>query len=85
MAIPQSITVTDLRRKSASILKSLDKEKLLLLLQNSKPRGVLVELKYIKMLQEAYEDYMDILAFDKAVKEPVINWEEYKEKSKKAK
>lgn len=85
MTIPQSVTVTDLRRKSASILRSLDKEKLLLLLQNSKPKGVLVEIEYIKMLQEAYEDYMDILAFDQTLGEPALAWSDYKKKSKKVK
>ena len=82
MNIPQSFTVTDLRRKSASILKSLDEEKLVLLLQNSKPKGALVDLEYIKMLQEAYEDYLDILAYDSAINEPVVSWKKYKKQSK---
>ena len=85
MNIPQSITVTDLRRKSASILESLDEEKLFLLLQNSKVRGALVDPEYLRMLQDAYEDYLDILTFDSAVDEPTIGWDEYKKKSEKAK
>lgn len=84
LTIPNSTTVTELRRKSASILKSLAKEKLLLLIQNSKPKGALVDLEYLKMLQEAYEDYLDISTFDKAVDEPTISWKEYKKKSTKS-
>ena len=85
LTIPNSITVTELRRKSASILKTLADEKLLLLIQNSQPKGALVDLEYLKMLQEAYEDYLDILAFDQAVSEPAIPWQKHKEKSAKDK
>lgn len=81
--IPNSTTITELRRKSASILKGLSDEKLLLLIQNSKPKGALVDLEYLKMLQEAYEDYLDILTFDKAVSKTTISWKEYKKKSQK--
>ena len=65
--IPATLSVTDLRRRSAEILEDLPKEKLFLLLQNSRPKGVLVDLKYLKKLHDAYEDYLDILSFDKAV------------------
>lgn len=83
LTIPNSTTVTELRRKSASILKSLANEKLLLLIQNSKPKGALVDLEYLKMLLEAYEDYLDILTFDEAIDKPAISWKEYKKKSAK--
>ena len=83
LTIPNSTTVTELRRKSASILKSLADEKLLLLIQNSKPKGALVDLEYLKMLQGAYEDYLDILAFDQTINKPTITWEQHREKSAK--
>lgn len=76
--IPTTLTVTDLRRKSAQIMKELPEEKLYLLVQNSKARGALVDLEYFKMLQAAYEEYMDILTYDEAEKEPTMTWEEYK-------
>ena len=82
-AIPATLTVTDLRRKSAWALNNLNEEKLFLLLQNSKPKGVLVDLEYLKMLQEAYEDYLDVLEFDKTINEKTISWKEYKKESKK--
>jgi len=82
-AIPATLTVTDLRRKSTEALKNLSEEKLFLLLQNSKPKGALVDLEYLKMLQEAYEDYLDILEFDKTVNEKTISWDQYKKESKK--
>ena len=85
LTIPNSTTVTELRRKSASILKSLSNEKLVLLIQNSKPKGALVDLEYLKMLQKAYEEYLDLVTFDKAIDEPVVSWKEYKKKSAKSK
>ena len=82
-AIPATLTVTDLRRKSAWALNNLNKEKLFLLLQNSKPKGALVDLEYLKMLQTAYEDYLDVLEFDKTINEKTISWKEYKKESRK--
>ena len=81
--IPTALTVTDLRRKSAKVLKDLSEEKLFLLLQNSKLKGVVVDIDYFKMLQEVYEDYLDTQEFDKTIKEPVTSWKEYKKKSSK--
>lgn len=78
MLIPNTISVTDLRRKSAEVLDNLEKDKLYLLLQNSKPKGVLVDLEYIKMLQSAYEDYLDIQTFDNRSQEAEVTWKEYK-------
>lgn len=83
MTIPTTISITELRRQSASILDSLPKEKILLLLQNSKPKGVLVDLEYLKMLQEAYEEFLDIQTFDKTINEPTISWANYKKRSEK--
>jgi len=82
-AIPATLTVTDLRRKSAWALNNLNEEKLFLLLQNSKPKGALVDLEYLKMLQGAYEDYLDVLEFDKAINEKTISWKKYKKESRK--
>ena len=82
-AIPATLTVTDLRRKSAWALDNLNEEKLFLLLQNSKPKGALVDLEYLKMLQAAYEDYLDVLEFDKTINEKTISWKEYKKESRK--
>lgn len=81
--IPSTLTVTDLRRKSAKILKRLPREKLYLLLQNSRPKGAIVDLEYLKMLQDAYEEYLDIQVFDKTIEESTISWENHKKKSRK--
>lgn len=79
--IPATLTVTDLRRKSAKILNDLPQEKLLLLLQNSKLKGVLVDVDYFRMLQQAYEDFLDIQTFDEAIKESTVSWKKYKKQS----
>lgn len=81
--IPNTVTITDLRRKSAQIMKRLPQEKLYLLIQNSKAKGAIVDLEYFKTLQQAYEDYLDLQTFDKAVKEPTIPWEKYLAKSRR--
>ena len=81
--INATITVTDLRRQSAKVLANLPQEKLYLLLQNSRPKGALVDLAYLKMLQEAFEDYLDIQTFDQTIKEPAISWKKYKKQSLK--
>lgn len=83
MDIPNTISVTDLRRKSAAILKNLPKEKLILLLQNSKTKGALVDLEYLKKLQKVYEEYLDIQTHDSTINEPTISWKSYKTKSAK--
>lgn len=83
-AIPPTLTVTELRRQSAKVLNNLPEEKFFLLLRNSKPKGALVDLEYLKMLQEAYEDYLDVLTFDRAINEPTISWEKYKKQSRKS-
>ena len=85
MLIPNTISVTDLRRKVAEVLEGLEKDKLYLILQNYKPKGVLADLEYIKTLQEAYEDYLDIINFDDRKEESEISWDEYKKKSLKTK
>jgi len=83
LTIPNTLSITDLRRESAKILKNLPKEKLYLLIQNSKAKGAIIDIDYLKTLQQAYEDYLDIQTFDKTVKEPSISWQKYLDKSQK--
>ncbi len=82
--IPNTLTITDLRRKSAQIMKRLPQEKLYLLIQNSKAKGAVIDLDYLKTLQRAYEDYLDIQTFDQRANEPSISWEKYLAESRKA-
>lgn len=81
--IPNTLSVTDLRRKSAQVLKNLEEEKFFLLLQNSKPKGALVDLEYLKMLQETFEDYLDTLEFDKTINLKRIPFSQHQKKYKK--
>lgn len=81
MNIPSTVTITDLRRRSAQLLKDLPEERLFLLMQNSQAKGAVVDLDYLKMLQQAYEDYLDILTYDQAIDEPRVSWKAYKRKS----
>lgn len=83
--LPTTLTVTDLRRRSAQILQDLPKEKIYLLIQNSKAKGAVVDLEYLKTLQKTYEDYLDIQTFDQTINGPDTPWKEYKKKSAKTK
>jgi len=82
--IPNTLTITDLRRQSAQIMKQLPQEKLYLLIQNSKAKGAIIDIEYLKTLQKAYEEYLDILTFDKAMKDKnnSVSWKKYKQKAK---
>ena len=82
MNIPSTVTITDLRRRSAQLLKDLPEEKLFLLMQNSQAKGAVVDLDYLKMLQQAYEDYLDMLTYDQTISESRVPWEEYKRRSR---
>lgn len=62
-----SFSVTDLRHKTIMLLKQAGEQGYVYLLRRSKPEAALVDIGYLRALQEAYEDYLDTLEFDKAV------------------
>lgn len=60
-------TITDLRHRTNKVIAKADENGYLYLLRRSKPAVAVVNIKYLSALQEAYEDYLDTLEFDKTV------------------
>lgn len=62
-----TFSVTDLRHKTNEVLKNASKRGIVYLLRHSKKEAALVDINYLKALQEAHEDYLDVLEFDKTI------------------
>lgn len=61
-------TITDLRHKTNKVLLQAEEKGYVYLLRRSKLTAAVVDIKYLTALQEAYEDYLDTLEFDKTIK-----------------
>ncbi|MBI4226491.1 type II toxin-antitoxin system Phd/YefM family antitoxin [Candidatus Roizmanbacteria bacterium] len=61
-------TITDLRHKTNKVLQKAEEKGYVYLLRRSKVAAAVVDVKYLNALQEAYEDYLDTLEFDKTIK-----------------
>ena len=57
-------SVTDLRHKTNVVLKSTKRKGVTYLFRHSKAEAALVDIAYLRALQQAYEDYVDTLEFD---------------------
>lgn len=74
-------SITDLRHKTSKVLRDALEEGYVNIVHRSKTKAALVDIEYLKALQAAYEDYLDALEFDKAIKEKgKISFSEYKKK-----
>lgn len=62
-----TFSVTDLRHKTKKVLKEAGERGYVFLLRHSKAEAALVDINYLAALQEAYEDYLDTLEFDKTI------------------
>ena len=71
-------SITDLRQKTKKVLDEVLEKSVVYLFRNSKPEIALVDINYLKSLEEAYEDYLDVIEFDKRKKETTISWDKYK-------
>ena len=66
----QTLSVSDLRQKTKSVLKTVvSKQQSFIILQRSKPKAVLVDVDYFKALEEMLLDYTDSKEAEKAKKE----------------
>ena len=74
-------TVTDLRHKTLSVLKETMKYGYTLILRKSKPAAALVDMQYLKALQQAYEDYLDTLEFDSTIGLKRISLQKHKKEA----
>ncbi len=73
-------SITDLRHKTLDVVNAAKIHGYVHIIQNSKANVAVVDSAYLAALQEAYEDQMDIIEFDKTVNEPTITLEEYLKK-----
>lgn len=62
-----TFSVTDLRQKTTKVLKEVKDTGFVYVLNRSKTEAALVDIDYLTALQEAYEDQMDVVEFDKTV------------------
>jgi len=62
-----TFSVTDLRHKTSKVLKKAKEAGYVFLVRRSKTEAAMVDIALLKALQETYEDYLDILEFDKTV------------------
>ena len=60
-------SVTDLRHKTSKILSDVAAKGLVYLVRHSKAEAALVNIDYLTALQQAYEDYLDTMEFDRTV------------------
>lgn len=71
-----TFSITELRHQTNKVLAEAKLHGCAYLLKHSQVEGVLVDPKYLKMLQDAYEDYLDTLEFDETVDLPRVPLEE---------
>lgn len=74
-------SVTELRQKTSNVISTALAQGYVHIIQNSKTPVAIVDSKYLAILQEAYEDAIDIQIADKYVNEPTITLEEYLKKN----
>lgn len=85
--LTNSFSITDLRQRTLDVINAAKATGYVQIIHNSKANVAVVDTAYLTALQEAYEDQMDVLEFDKRKNEPAITLEEYlrKRSAKKAK
>ena len=62
-----SFSITDLRQKTTDVLLAAKQMGYVTVVKNSKNDAYVVDPKYFLALQEAYEDYLDILEYDQGI------------------
>lgn len=75
-----TFSVTDLRHKTSQILDTLAEKGVVYLIRHAKPEAALVDIKYLTALQDAYEDYIDTIEFDKTIHLKRIALSEHKKR-----
>lgn len=71
-------SITDLRQKTLDVVNAAQALGYVQIIQNSKAKVAVVDSQYLSSLQEAYEDYLDMLEFDRVKDDPpVMTLDEY--------
>ena len=78
--LDNTFSVTDLRHKTNKILDKVGEVGLAFLVRRSKTEAAIIDIEYLRALQEAYEDYMDTLDFDENIKQKRVALNQHKKK-----
>lgn len=70
-------SITDLRQKTLDVVNAAQALGYVQIIHNSKAKVAVVDSEYLAALQEAYEDYLDSLEFDRTINLPRITLDEY--------
>jgi len=70
-------SITDLRQKTLDVVNAAQAHGYVQIIHNSKAKVAVVDSQYLAALQEAYEDCLDTLEFDRTVDLPTITLDEY--------
>lgn len=62
-----TFSVTDLRHKTSKVLKDTEEKGIVYLIKNSKTAAALVDINYLRALEQTHEDYLDMLEFDRTI------------------
>ena len=63
-----TISISELKQHPARALNDVVvSQKPKIIVQRSTPKAVIMDIDYFNALQEAYEDYLDTLEFDKTI------------------
>lgn len=75
-----TFSVTDLRHKTNNVLSAAKQYGYVPVLKNSQYDAIIVDPKYFSALQDALQDYLDILEYDKGMEslklEPTIPFDQ---------
>lgn len=73
-----TFSVTDLRHRTTKVLETLSEKGVVYLMRHAQKKAALVDIKYLTALQEAYEDYIDTIEYDKTIHQKRIPLSEHK-------
>lgn len=73
-------SITDLRQKTLDVVNAAQSQGYVHIVHNSKAKVAVVDSQYLAALQEAYEDYLDTLEFDRTKDLPTVSLDAYLEK-----
>ena len=76
--IMNTFSITDLRQNTLEVMKMANQNGVAYLFKHSRPQAALVDINYLKSLQDAYEDYLDTVEFDQTVKQKKISLKTHK-------
>lgn len=77
-----TFSVTDLRHKTNAVLKETLTKGYAFVVRHSKPAVAVVDVNYLEALQEAHEEYLDVLEYDATAGLPRMTLAEHKKRRK---